>query len=149
MKESTITKDYNNLRIFMIYIIIILIKSVYSLFTLYVIDNVKMDKNNKNKIEQSRYLFSIIINTLTTIFCYYILFVKKIVNIFTIFVFILFNIRILLNYTVGLDIYGKLFNIKPNSKVDKEILKFNDIYVSIIDIFEIFLVVYMIAFIYF
>jgi hypothetical protein len=142
--------DYNKLQLFVVFVVIILVKSLFSLFAIFTtMPGVNLDKKTEDKILFSKMLLALVVNTITIFIIYYIVFGKNIKNIYSISILIFFTIRTLLNYTVGLDIYNKLFNIKPGSDLDKQIIYFNDKYTMAAEFVEIGMVVYVLKFLFF
>ncbi len=142
--------DYNKLQLFVVFVVIILVKSLFSLFAIFTtMPGVNLDKKTEDKILFSKMLLALVVNTITIFIIYYIVFAKNIKNIYSISILIFFTIRTLLNYTVGLDIYNKLFNIKPGSDLDKQIIYFNDKYTMAAEFVEIGMVVYVLKFLFF
>jgi hypothetical protein len=141
--------DYNKLQLFVVFVVIILVKSLFSLFAIFTtMPGVNLDKKTEDKILFSKMLLALVVNTITIFIIYYIVFGKNIKNIYSISILIFFTIRTLLNYTVGLDIYNKLFNIKPGSDLDKQIIYFNDKYTMAAEFVEIGMVVYVLKFLF-
>lgn len=142
--------DFNKLQIFIVFVVIILVKSLFSLFAIFTtMPGVNLDKKTEDKILFSKMLLALVVNTITLLIIYYIVFGKNIKNIYSISILIFFTIRSLLNFTVGLDIYNKLFNIKPGSELDKQIISFNDKYTMTAEFVEIGMVVYVLKFLFF
>ena len=142
--------DFNKLQIFVVFVVIILVKSLFSLFAIFTtMPGVNLEKKLEDNILFSKMLLALVVNTITLFIIYYIVFGKNIKNIYSISILIFFTIRSLLNFTVGIDIYNKLFNIKPESELDKQIISFNNNYTTFAEFVEIGLVVYVLKFLFF